>query len=232
MSWTSDHHDPIEELTENLWRIEGPLPNVQLRRVMTAAKRNDGDVVVHSAICLQEQAQQRLEAWGRVGYIVVPNRFHRMAAPAYRERYPDAKVVCPAGARKHVEKVVAVDMTYEEFPPDDAVRFETLDGLGGGEGAMVVTSEDGTTLVFTDAIFDTPHGTGVFGFVFRHITASTGGPRVSRLFKLAALKDKAAFRASLLHLAETPELRRLIVAHHRMTTDDPAGTLRSVAAAL
>jgi len=87
-------------------------------------------------------------------------------------------------------------------------------------------------LVFNDAVFNMPHGTGVTGFVFRRVTGSTGGPRVSRLFRWALVSDKAAFRAHLERLAKTPALKHIVVSHHETITIDPAGTLAGVAAAL
>jgi hypothetical protein len=97
---------------------------------------------------------------------------------------------------------------------------------------MIVKSAAETTLVFNDAIFNLPHLGGFTGFVFKHITASTGGPRVSRLMRWGVVKDKAAFRAHLLRLAETPALKRVIVSHGAMVTDDPVGMIRTAAATL
>jgi hypothetical protein len=97
-----------------------------------------------------------------------------------------------------------------------AIRCETLDGFGGGEGVMVVRSRDGVTIVFNDAVFNMPHGRGLSGVIVRHLTGSTGGPRASRVVRLFVVKDLAAFRARLLRLADTPDLRRAIVSHHRM----------------
>ena len=93
-------------------------------------------------------------------------------------------------------------------------------------------SPDGTTLVLNDAVFNMPHGKGISGFIFRYITAGTGGPRVTRLFRWLAVKDKAALREHLQRLADTSDLKRIIVSHHRLITDNPASVLRDVAAKL
>jgi hypothetical protein len=97
---------------------------------------------------------------------------------------------------------------------------------------MIVRGGDGTSLVFNDAIFNMPHAAGFTGFVLRRVTASTGGPTVSRVLKWLVLADKAAFRAHLEELAKLPDLKRIIVSHHETITDDPAGTLARVAAAV
>ena len=91
---------------------------------------------------------------------------------------------------------------------------------------MIVRSDDGVTLVFNDAVFNMPHRPGLMGWVLRHIVKATGGPRVELVYKLLIIDDREAFRAHLLRLAGLPALRRVIVSHHRMITDDPAGALR------
>ena len=231
-TWKVLPHRPIEEVAENLWRVEGSLEHMPLRRVMTIARREDGDLVVHNAMALDDESMARIDAWGRVGFVVVPNGYHRLDARVYKDRYPAARVLCPRGSRRKVEEVVAVEGAYEDFPADDTIGFETLDGVGDAEGVMLVRSRDGVTLVFNDAVFNMPHAPGFAGWVVRHITQSSGGPRVSRLFKLFAVKDRAAYRAHLLRLADVPALRRMIVSHHEMVHDDAGAALRRAAATL
>jgi hypothetical protein len=227
--WRVLAHLPIEELSENLWRVQGSLPGMGLKRVMTIAKRADGGLVIHNGIALDDEAMARIEAWGTPSFLIVPNAYHRLDAPAFKKRYPEVKVLCPRGATKKVGDVVTVDGTYDDFPADAAVRFERLDGVADSEGAMVVESSDGTTLVFNDLLFNMPHAKGMMGFVFRHITQSTGGPRFSRLVRLFIIKDKAALRTNLERLADLPNLVRIIVSHHRMIADEPGATLRAAA---
>jgi hypothetical protein len=93
-----------------------------------------------------------------------------------------------------------------------------------------VRSPSATTLVFNDALFNMPHGTGLAGLFFRHVTASTGGPRVPRIFRWFVVKDRAALADHLERLADIPDLIRIIVSHHRMITEKPSETLRVVAA--
>lgn len=231
-SWVVQPHRPIEKLTENLWRVQGNIEGMPLERVMTIAKRSDGRLVIHNAIALEDELMKQIEAFGEVAFLVVPNAFHRIDAPRFKARYPNVVVLCPRSARAKVAKVVAVDGDYAAFPSDAHVSLDHLAGCGDAEGVMTVTSEDGATLVFNDMLFNMPHLSGFQGFVFKHVTASSGGPKVSRIAKLFLMKDKAAFRAALLELAATPRLARVIVSHHEMITENAAGTLRDVAAKL
>jgi hypothetical protein len=233
-TWKVLPHRPIEHLTDNLWRVEGRLENMALKRVMTVARRVDGGLVVHNAIALDDAAMAELDAWGPVTALLVPNGYHRLDARVFKQRYPAARVYCPRGATRKVAEVVPVDGSYADFPADATIELHTLAGVKEQEGVMLVRSADGATLVFNDAIFNMPHGRGFAGWIFRHVTQSTGGPRVSRLFRLGILKDKSAFRADLERLADTPELRRMIVSHHHMVEGipDAAAAIRQAAATL
>lgn len=231
-TWTVLPHGPIEKLTENLWRVEGDLGSPPIKRVMTIAKRDDGGLVVHGPMALEEAAMKEIEAFGPVATIVVPNGFHRMDAKVFRERYPQAKVVCPRGSRARVEQVVAVDGDFGSFAEDGSVSLEHARGVREIEGVMRVRSGDGVTLVLTDLVFNMPHKPGLRGFVLRHVLASSGGPRVSRIARLAIVKDKRAARAYLEELAATPHLKRVIVAHHETIAERPGEVLRQVAATL
>ncbi len=231
-TWKVLPHRPIEKLSENLWRVEGDLAGMQLKRVMSVVKRSDGQLLIHNAIALDDGEMAELEAFGPIGYILVPNGFHRLDAGIYKARYPKARVLCPRGARAKVAQVVAVDGTYEDLQPDDAVTLTTLEGVGAQEGVLLVRSADGATVIFNDALFNMPHGKGLTGFIFKHLTQSSGGLRATRIAKLLLIKDKAAFREHLQRLADTPRLRRIIVAHHELYTGDAPAALRAVAATL
>lgn len=228
-TWTVKPHGPIEQLSDRLWRVEGELE--ALKRVMAIAKRADGTLAIHNGIALGDREMAELDAFGKVSAIIVPNGYHRLDAKIFADRYPDAKVYAPAGSKSKVEEVVKVHGTYEEFASDAHVELVTLEGTKQREGALIVRGST-TGLVLNDSVFNMPHGHGFTGFVFRRITGSTGGPKVSRLFRWFVMADKAAFRAHLEKLAQLPNLAHIVVSHHETISDDPAGTLARVAAAI
>jgi hypothetical protein len=230
--WKVLGHGAIEHLDDNLWRVEGQLENMPLLRVMTLVRLADGRLVIHNAIALGQEDMDKIEAWGEPAFLVVPNGYHRLDAPAFKRRYPTLKVVCPRAARDKVSRVVAVDLDYSEFPGDASVRMEHFDGCGEAEGLMIVRSGSGTTVVVNDAIFNMPHQRGLQGFVLRHVTKSTGGPTVSRIARWIVIKDAPAFRAHLERLADLPDLRRVIVSHHEVIDADVSRTLRRIAATM
>ncbi|HEX8435580.1 hypothetical protein [Archangium sp.] len=229
-AWQVLPHGPIEQLSENLWRVEGSLKGMSLKRVMTVARSGDGSLVIHSAIALAEEEQRKLEALGTPSLLLVPNRGHRLDAPAYKKRYPALRVFAPRGGRKGVEEAVPVDGTYEDFPDNDTVRLETLEGVAEEEGVMLVRSSDGTTVVLNDVVFNMDRKKDPLGWFFTTVLGSAPGPRVSRLVKLLYVKDRKALRAELERLAAIPDLVRLIVSHEKVASGgEAASALRRAA---
>lgn len=230
--WTVLPHLDIEKLEPNLWRVQGTLPGMALKRVMTLVRLEDGRLVIHNAIALDEESMSEIEGWGRPAVLLVPNLYHRLDAPPFLDRYPELEVYCPRGSRSKVEEVIKVDGDYDDFDEAPVLVVEHLEGVRKVEGVVTIRSPGGTSLVFNDAVFNQPHGKGVAGLIFRYLTDSTGGPRVTRVFRWLAVKDKSAFRDHLRRLSETADLKRIIVSHHRIITDGPAEALRGVAEAV
>lgn len=216
--WKVLEHGSIERLADNLWWVQGSLPGMSLKRVMVIVRLSDGRLIIHNGIALAEAAMQEIERWGKPAYLIVPNGAHRLDAPAFKKRYPELKVYCPRGARARVEQVLPVDGAYEDFPQDGSVRFETLHGVSESEGAMIVQSPDGQSLVLNDAIFNMDRKRDPLGFFFTTVMGSAPGPRVSRLAKLVFVKDKRALREDFARFAELPNLTRLIVAHEKVAS--------------
>ncbi|MCA9694067.1 MAG: hypothetical protein KC636_31055 [Myxococcales bacterium] len=235
-SWKVLPSDPPVQLADNLWRVEGDIEGMSIRRCMVVARLRAGGLVLHNAIALDDAGMAWLEGLGAPQVMVVPNGFHRLDAPRYRARYPALRVVCPAGSRKKVAERVDVDDDYRGCPrpdpDDDSVELRHLEGVKGVEGVMTVRSSDGVTLVFNDAVFNLQHGRGLFMFVYGRLMGNAGGPKVTSITRWLLVKDKRAFRADLEALAATPGLTRIIVAHGDVIDDDAAGVLRSVAATL
>jgi hypothetical protein len=222
-TWTVLPHRPLEKLEPNLWRVEGDLPGGKGTRVMTIVKLASGGLVIHNGVALEEPSMKEIDAFGKPEYLIVPNGFHRLDAKVFKQRYPDVKVLCPAGAKKKVAQVLTVDGSYDDGPKDDGLRMFHLDGAKQHEGVLEVKSPGGTTLVVNDCVNNLPKLGGVFGFML----APTGRVSVPRIFRWFFIKDKKKFLATMEQLAATPGLKRVIVSHGKMLDAKPADDLRA-----
>jgi hypothetical protein len=227
-TWQVFPHRPIEKLEPNLWRVEGDIPFQKGTRVMTLAKLKDGSVLIHNAIALEDDLMKEIEAWGKPSLLVVPNGFHRLDAKIFKTRYPQLKVIAPAGSRKKVEQVLPVDADYASAPGDDTVRLQHWDGTKDGEGLLQVKSNGSSTVVINDVVNNLPKMGGLFGFLL----APTGTCGVPRLARWMIVKNKPAFVAHLNKVAADPSLKRVIVSHGAMLSDRPGETLKTAAGRL
>jgi pimeloyl-ACP methyl ester carboxylesterase len=169
-------------------------------------------LLVHSAVALDPAGMQQLEALGTPGVILVPNRMHRLQAPAYAERYPEARVVCPAAVRDHVAKVVSVQATVEEVLPELGGRCHAPPGVKPGELVYELPLEGGVALAFTDLLFNLPYQRGVSGWLTRLI-GSSGFFGVTRVGRMLLVDDRRALAAWLREQAAREDLRLISVAH-------------------
>jgi len=225
-------HGAIEQLAPGLWSVRGDLP-IPLHRNMIIYQLPEGGLLLHSVIAMNEAGMAALDALGKPAICVVPSSGHRMDAGFYRARYPKMKIVCPAGIRAKVEKVVPVGATCEEALPAMGVRLHGLGDMRDGELAYEVSVPGGKALLLCDAIGNADYAPGLLGSFFKNVTGGMRGrlavPRIVRLF---LVKDKAALRQALTNMAAIPDLRLVTVAHGHAVREACGEALREAAASL
>lgn len=222
-TWTVLPHEPLQQLAPNLWRLEGVMPDGSTRRIMSAIRLADGRVLLHNAIAMEEPLMAELDAWGEVAGILVPNAFHRQDARIYKERYPKARLYCPAGAAKAVGKVAAVDGSYTEAPGDATVTVRHLQGMKDREGVITVRHPDGTaTAVFCDTVLNQR----ALGFPMSVLLHPTGRPSVPRVMRWLMVSDAKALHTDLAAVAAMDGLRRVIPGHGADLAEDASAALR------
>jgi len=228
--WTVLPHGKLMQLEENLLTVVGelPMPIGEFPRRMTVARLGDGRLVIFSAIALDEPEMLALERFGTPSYLVVPGDIHRIDAKSWKDRYPAMIVIAPAGAREKVQEVVPVDATSVDFG-DPSVRFHTVPGTEEHEGALLVESAGGTTLVVNDLIWNVHGRAGFGGFVFRLMGFTKPDPQIPSIIKLRAIKDKPALVQQLESWSELRDLKRLIVSHGEIIDAKPSRVLRDLA---
>lgn len=228
--WKVLPHGPLVRLEENLFTVEGWVPGIPgLDRRMAIVRRGDGGLLFFNAVPVGDALLDEIRSLGRPAMLVVPQPLHMIDAHAFRERL-GVKVFAPAVTRAQVEGRVAVDGTFEELPPDPAVRVVSVPGFRTGEGAMLVRSGARTSLVVADLVLNVPDGPGLRGLLFRLLGMTGPAPRFPLPVKLRMVRDRAAVRAWLEETARIPGLARIVTSHGRNVEGDAAGVLRGIAA--
>ena len=231
--WTILPHGPLGEIDDGILTVTGqiPMPLGNFPRRMTVVRLIGGRTAIFSAMALPEPQMQRIEALGRPAVLIVPSGAHRLDAKIWKQRYPDIAVLAPPGARAAVKEAVPVDTTQDNLADPD-VRFHLVSGMKEREAALIVRRAEGTTLILNDVIGNVrhPHGIGakimarLFGF-------GVHGPRIPRPIK-RRIPHPAALARQLRDWAGGEDLRRIIVSHGEMITENPAATLTRIATEL
>lgn len=228
--WTVGPHGPIEQIDNGIISVAGEIvmPLGRFPRRMTVVRLGDGRSAIWSAIALGEAAMAQLEAFGRPGFMIVPNAGHRTDAKIFKARYPDLIVVAPKGSAALVEEAVVVDATTDVLGDKD-VSFVTVAGANEAESALIVRRASGVTLITNDIIghVSHPHGLGakIMARLFDYGVHEPAVPKTVRRF----IKDPKALAAQMRTWAAMPSLKRIIVSHVDPIEDDPAGVLTRLA---
>jgi hypothetical protein len=231
-AWTAARHRPLRLIADGLWEVDAELPSPPFQRRMTLIRLASGDLVVHSAVACDAPTMAQIDGIGPVAYIVVPNAYHRMDAPAFAARYPAAKVVTPPAAARRVRKVVRVDGGLDLLPADPALRWEPLDGVPAEVVLVHGDAQGRLTLVFNDVFFNiVDRPPGVKGVILSAV-GSLGAARSTPIAKLFIIQERRALLAHLERLAQLPGLARIIPGHGAIIETDAPAALASVAASL
>ena len=227
--WTVLPHGEVTRINDRILTVVGDLemPLVHLPRRMSAVRLASGDLIIFSAIALDEYGMDDLESFGRPAYLVVPSQMHRLDAPSYVKRYPDIGVVAPRGGAEKIGKVVRIDTSSPDFH-DSGVRYVEI----AHDSVLEVDCADGLTLIVNDLIGDIHGESGVGGWLLRMMGFAGDEPHVPVPVKLSIGKHKSEVSAQFRKWAEREDLRRIIVSHGDPIVSDPRGALRKLAASL
>lgn len=85
---------------DKIWTLDRPVwfSGVRMRARTTVVRLGDGSLLLHTPAPPTDALTEQLRALGPVRWLVVPNCWHHLGAPAAAAHFPDAKVVGPASA--------------------------------------------------------------------------------------------------------------------------------------
>src|SRR5207237_6771192 len=116
------------------------MPAGELSRRMCIARLGDGRLLLMNGVPLREEAMREVEAFGKPSFLLVPNGYHRLDIAAFKQRYPQLRVLAGEGSKKRVEEKVPVEGGWNEAPRDPDVSVESLCGTKVDEAVVSVRS--------------------------------------------------------------------------------------------
>jgi hypothetical protein len=108
-------------VADRIWSLERPVwfSGARLRARTTVVRLEDG-LLLHTPAPPTDALAKQLRALGPVRWLVVPNCWHHLGAPAAAARFPEAKVVGPASALER-NKALRLDMDIQGTPFSEQV---------------------------------------------------------------------------------------------------------------
>ena len=229
--WKVGPHGSLQELDARLFTVsaEITMPLGNFPRRMTVIGLPSNRSAIWSAVPLREPEMKKIEDLGEPSFLIVPGIGHRLDVKAWKRRYPNAKILCPPGARQAVEEIIPVDATSDVMA-DPTVVFEAVPGVGGKEAALIIRRKGGTTLVLNDILANVrhPHGIGAH-IMARLLGFGVSRPMMPRVGRWMFVKDRRALAGAFRKWAKEPELKRIVVSHGDVLNIDPQTVLNRIA---
>lgn len=115
-------------VADRIWCLQRPVwfSGARLRTRTTVVRLEDGSLLLHTPAPPSDTLTEQISALGPVRWIVVPNRWHHLGAPAAAKRFPEARLVGPASAVERNKALrVDVDIHSGQFSAE-LPEFESL----------------------------------------------------------------------------------------------------------
>jgi hypothetical protein len=201
-------HGDLVELAPNLWQVTGTL-KLPVPRNMTVVRTTGGQLVLYSAIALNEQGMRALEALGEPAWLVIPHRRHQLDAPFYRQRYQRLRILAPAPERA---RGVGVDGALDELTTHD-IRAYVLPGNDHEDVIMDVPAGSRHRALCVCETITNVEAHGAWRLLFRLLGPPGGGFGIARAVRLREVRGTPQLREWLLDQADRRDLRALLLGH-------------------
>ncbi len=191
---------------------------------MTVLPLDGAGLCLVSPIPVDEDLAARIGALGEVRFLVAPNLLHHLYLGAAALRWPEAKVLAPAGLR-HKRPDLRVDGALEDgLPPGllEHVRAIKIEGAPTVDEFVLLHHGSGS-LVVTDLVFHVTRPSGLMAHVMLFLVGCHGRLAQSRAWRLF-VKDRAAAARSARELLAL-SFDTLVPAHGDVLTTDAHASL-------
>lgn len=114
-------------VADRIWSLERPVwfSGARLRARTTIVRLDDGGLLLHTPAPPTDALTEQLRALGPVRWLVVPNCWHHLGAPAAAARFPEAKLAGPPSALER-NPALRLDLNLHDQFGAQLPEFEAL----------------------------------------------------------------------------------------------------------
>jgi len=209
-----DARRSLRQLAEDLWVAERPQSfyGLPVGTRMTVIRLAGERLLLHSPVALDPELRAQLDALGRVGFAVAPNRVHHLYAGEVARSYPGARLwVAPGLERKRPDLVFEAVLT-DEAPAEWRGQVDQVFFRGRPyENEVAFFHRASRTLLLCDLAFNFGPSAATPTRLLMKLLRSYGRLGPSKLDPLL-IRDRRAARQSLERILAW-DFDRIVVAH-------------------
>jgi hypothetical protein len=208
-------------VADRIWSLERPVwfSGARLRTRTTVVRLDDGSLLLHTPAPPTDALAEELRALGAVRWLVVPNCWHHLGAPAAAARFREATLVGPASALRR-NPLLRLDLDLHEGRFAKLVPEFDLLPLAGVPfwDETVLYHRPTQTLLGADIVCSAGRNDHFTWRLGARITGCYERVRVPPDAR-KKLTDKSAAARSLLSMLQRPA-ERLIIGHGNIIEHD------------
>jgi hypothetical protein len=204
----------LRPLGTNLWHVEHDhfmVGFVHFPGRMVVVRCEDGTLVLHSVVPIDDALAEDIAALGPVGHIVAPNRLHHLHLAGAIARFGDAKVWAAPGLETK-RRDIAFDAVLGATEPPWAEELEPLVLHGNSWVSEVVFHHRPShTLIVTDLVFNIHRVANRWTRWLLRSVGAFGHVEQSRLWRFTT-RDRDAMRRDIDAILDR-DFDRVVMAH-------------------
>ncbi len=217
---------------EGIWSLQGELkmmPGFVFPVASHVIRRGDGTLMIHSPIGFSDKQVAAIKQLGKVSVLFCPNLYHTSFLADAQSKFPQARLVGPAGLEKKKRKLPVSELVGPETCSAWGEDFEHVFVGGAPKFNEVILLHKSTRSLFVaDYFFNIHEVKGILTkFVLDKVSKTLGKAEQSNLWKKAT-QDRGAFRKSAERVLEL-DFSRIYVCHGNRIDDGRAVAERSLA---
>jgi hypothetical protein len=221
----------LEKLGHEIWTAEGShvvaMLGFHYPTRMAVIRLADGELFVWSPIALTDGLRAKVDALGKVGYLIAPNSLHHLFITDWKRSYPSARIYAAPGLREKRRDIAFDGELGDASVPEWSGDIEHVVVKGNAiTSEAVFFHRSSRTAIFTDLIQQFPASwfSGWRAVVAKWDLLLGPEPSVPRKFR-AAFTDRRAARASVERILAWPA-EKVLMAHGTPVTANGQAFLR------
>ena len=220
----------LVKVAEGVWCVEAEIKmpgGVRMNTRMTIVRLENGTLLVHSPIRIDDELAKEIAGLGDVASIVAPNRWHHLFFGACAERYPQARTFAAPGLAEKVPGLRVDEGLTDAAPKLWADEFDQIVVQGASKMSEVVLfHKPSRTLVVSDLFFNIVRPANFMTKVLTTFMGTRGKLAKSRGWSMM-MEDNAAFEASVRNVLAW-DFDKLVMAHGEVVEKDARDKARVV----